>query len=93
LTSGYVVTFQSQGIDNNGGSVGIGAQMYDENFVKVGGNFLLNSTTTFGQNTPSVAALANGGFVAVWVDDGRYTPQYQQNISGRIFTANGTPLR
>ena len=36
---------------------------------KIGGEFLINQFTDFNQRTPTVAALANGGFVAAWVSE------------------------
>ncbi|SPE54973.1 exported hypothetical protein [Verrucomicrobia bacterium] len=36
---------------------------------KIGGEFLVNQFTPFNQRTPAVAALANGGFVVVWVSE------------------------
>jgi hypothetical protein len=36
---------------------------------KIGGEFLVNQFTTYNQRTPSVAALAGGGFVVTWVSE------------------------
>ena len=36
---------------------------------KIGGEFLVNQFTNFNQRTPSVAALAGGGFVVSWVSE------------------------
>ncbi len=37
--------------------------------VPVTGEFLVNQYTAYNQRTPTVAALANGGFVAAWVSE------------------------
>jgi hypothetical protein len=36
---------------------------------KIGGEFLINQFVSYNQRTPSVAALAGGGFVAAWVSE------------------------
>ena len=36
---------------------------------KIGTNFLVNQFTTYNQRNPTVAALANGGFVVAWVTE------------------------
>jgi hypothetical protein len=36
---------------------------------KIGGEFLVNQFTNFNQRTPTVAALAGGGFVVAWVSE------------------------
>src|SRR5258708_4222624 len=44
-------------------------QVFSPTGQRIGGEFLLNQFPPFNQRPPSVAALANGGFVAVWVSD------------------------
>jgi hypothetical protein len=48
-----------------------------------GSEFLVNTTTTGDQRDPSVAALPDGRFVAVWSDG--------TNVVGRTYHADGTP--
>ena len=48
--------------------------------------FGVNTSTAGDQKTPSIAALADGGFVVVWDDDGA------QQIRGQRFNANGTAV-
>ena len=36
---------------------------------KIGGEFLVNQFTNFNQRTPTVAALAGGGFVVAWISE------------------------
>ncbi|MDX2101426.1 MAG: hypothetical protein SF002_02680, partial [Alphaproteobacteria bacterium] len=67
---GFVVTWMDDsatGGDTSGGAVR--GQRYDSTGAKVGGEFLVNTTTTGGQHSPSVAALTSGGFVVTWRDD------------------------
>jgi hypothetical protein len=73
--------------------------------VKIGGEFLINQFTTYNQRTPTVAALANGGFVVAWVSEqeqvvgapnANAVPPNQQaypsiDIYARLYNANGNP--
>ena len=43
--------------------------MYDNAGAPVSGEFRVNDTTGSGQYTPSIAALAGGGFAIAWFDD------------------------
>ncbi len=62
---------------------------------KIGGEFLVNQFTTYNQRTPTVAALASGGFVVAWVSEqerivaapnaGLVTPSQQQYSSVDIY--------
>ncbi len=52
----------------------------------VGTNFLINQFTPYNQRTPAVAALANGGFVVVWVSEQEQTVY---NLGG-IDNTNGS---
>lgn len=49
---------------------------------KVGGEFLVNQATAYNQRTPTVAALANGGFVVAWISE------LQRNAPGTIDNSN-----
>ncbi len=46
----------------------IRAQRYDSTGATAGSEFLVNTTTTGSQASPSVAGLSNGGFVIAWHD-------------------------
>ena len=74
---GFVATWESTftGLGDEGGASGdvnlrssINAQVFDASGAKVGDAFLVNTTVEGGQKDPSVAALANGGFVVSWSD-------------------------
>ena len=90
---GYVTVWASDTGDGSGKAI-LG-QLYDANGVKVGGEFLVNTTTAGDQDLPDVVqvqAESGGpvaGFFVVW--------QSQEGagsvIRGRRFDENGTPAR
>jgi hypothetical protein len=71
----------------------------------ISGEFLINEFTNYNQRTPTVAALADGGFVAAWVSEqervvgapnANAVPPSQQSypsvdIYARLYNANGSP--
>ena len=68
---GFVITWYSSHEDSDGDgtvdSYGIYAQRYDASGNKVGvEEFHVNSTVTSNQYSPSITALADGGFVITW---------------------------
>lgn len=65
---GWVAAWQSQGQDSSG--AGVYSQRYDAVGNPVGGETLVNSTVAGDQAHPSVAALADGGWIVVWMSDG-----------------------
>ena len=80
-------------------------QMLSPTGQKIGGEFLINQFTTYNQRTPTVAALANGGFVVAWVSEqervvgvpnANAVPPNQQaypsiDIYARLYDSNGNP--
>jgi hypothetical protein len=67
---GFVVTWISQDGQDGSGD-GIYGQLFSPAGAKVGTEFKVNTYTTSNQSYPSVAALDNGGFVAVWHSEGQ----------------------
>jgi hypothetical protein len=66
---GFVVTwtdYSAQSGDEQAPAVK--AQMFDAGGNRIGGEILVNSTVAGAQMYPDVSGLADGGFVAVWVD-------------------------
>jgi VCBS repeat-containing protein len=61
---GYVVSWASAGQD--GSSLGVYAQRFDENGVKQGTEFQVNTYSGSDQTTPSISGLSDGGFVIAW---------------------------
>jgi hypothetical protein len=74
---GFVVSWTSNGQD--GSSNGIYAQRYDMNSQTAGSEFRVNAYTTSAQYSPSIMALADGGFVVSWSSNG------QDGSSGGIY--------
>ena len=87
LTNGtFVVAWD----DGSSGNADIRARVVgaDGSFVNL--DFGVNTTTTLDQIQPSVGALENGGFVAVWADPNASTDGSSTAVVGRIFNANGS---
>lgn len=53
-----------------------------------GSEFLVNTTTYFYQQFPSVATLVDGRFVVAWVDDSYTSPDGTRAVRARIFNAD-----
>ena len=66
---GYVVAWASNGQDAPG-EWGSYLQRYNASGVKVGGETRINTTTADTQDSPVIAGLADGGYVAVWEGNG-----------------------
>src|ERR1051326_1420451 len=66
---GYVVTWTRYDQDGSGG--GIHAQRYNASGNTVGDETRVNTTTGDTQEQPSVAPLADGGYVVTWMSDGQ----------------------
>jgi hypothetical protein len=68
-SGGFVVSWtdaSAQGGDASGRAVK--AQVFDASGAKVGGELLVNMTTSGDQQKPSLAALPSGGFLVTWQD-------------------------
>src|SRR6266568_3895669 len=71
LADGHIVATwndSSQRPDDPSG-LAIRGQIFNTDGTKSGAEFLVNTTTAFGQFGSSVTALKGGGFVATWSDD------------------------
>jgi Ca2+-binding RTX toxin-like protein len=83
---GHVVVWSSNGQDGSG--TGSYAQRYDAAGNKVGGEFLVNTTTSSYQEIPVVGALTDGGFVISWISpDGS-----DAGIFAQRYDASGTKV-
>ena len=85
---GFVATWRSSGQD--GDSWGVFGQRYDSGGVAVGPEFQINSYTSGQQETPSVAALADGGFVVAWQSKGQDGDLW--GVYGQRFDAGGVAV-
>jgi len=79
-SGGFVVTWQDSA---RGGD--IRAQRFNANGGKLGGEFVVNTTTRGTQDAPVITSLSNGGFVVSWED----LSSTGGDIKARIFNANG----
>ncbi len=60
-------------------------QLFAPNGQKIGSEFLINQFTSYNQRNPSVAALAGGGFVVVWVSE-QQTAQFVLPTAANLVT-------
>lgn len=88
----FVVAWEDS--SQSGGDVSdyaVRAQLFSASGVKVGGEFLANTTVAGRQTDPTVTALENGRFVIAWEDysqSGGDTSGYA--VRAQLFNANGT---
>ena len=78
----FVIVWNS--LNQDGGGWGVYGQRIANNGTKLGGEFRINTTTASDQNNVRLAALEDGGFVAVWdsaVQDGSGSGVYGQRFS------------
>jgi hypothetical protein len=75
---GFVVTWTSGGQDGDG--MGVRGQRYDASGGTVGSEFQVNTATNNQQESSSVTALLDGGFVVTW--ESYLTGGYEQIGSG-----------
>jgi hypothetical protein len=92
----FVVVWESvgsYGSDDDG--VSIQAQRYDAGGNPLGGQFQVNTYTTYDQFSPSVAADGSAGFIVVWSsgsDFGGGPDGSELAVEGQRFDASGQPL-
>ena len=92
LTNGnFVVTWQNpNGFGDDLSNSAQIAQIFDGHGVKIGREFLVNSTTTGSQESGSIAALPNGRFIITFESNiGRSGPE--ADVRARVFNADGSP--
>jgi Ca2+-binding RTX toxin-like protein len=73
-------------------SLAVRAQVFNADGSTSGAEFLVNTTTANGQDTPAITALADGRFVAAWTDasaSGGDTSSFAVRV--QIFNPDGTP--
>lgn len=88
---GFVVTWSDEGTADGSGS-GIKAQVYDAAGAKVGGEYVVNSQIASYQYYPTVAALANGGFVISWQDFSQTLGDNSSyGITAQVFNLSNAP--
>jgi hypothetical protein len=96
----FVVTWQSK--DQDGDNWGVYGQRYEAAGSPIGAEFQVNASTADEQQSPSVAALADGGFVVTWQSKdqdgdnwGVYGQRYDAagNAVGAEFQVNTTTAK
>ena len=83
----FVVAWQSEGQDGDG--PGVFGQRYSSSGVRLGGEFQVNTFTTFAQGLPDVDGVG-GGFVVVWQSAGQDGSDY--GVFGQRYSSTGAPL-
>lgn len=83
----YIVVWES--FEQDGDDYGIYGKLYNEDGTVAKGEFLINTTTAYGQRFPSVGMNANGDFVVVWMSDGQDGSGH--GIYAQQFGADGSP--
>lgn len=87
LDGGFVVSWRTEA--DSEGDLNVHAQMFAANGNKVGEEFVVNSFTDGPQESSSLTALANGGFLVSWTsviqNDG------EQGVYAQAFTGNPSP--
>ena len=63
----FVITWKTFGNGDNSQS-GISAQYFNSEGARLGGEFLVNTTKDFAQNTPAGDAFASGRSIITWID-------------------------
>ena len=86
---GYLVTWTDRG-GSDGDSYGVIGQRFDATGNPVGGEIVINQTTTGAQDESSVSVFSDGSFVVVWKDwSGQDGSGY--GVYARLFNADGSP--
>ena len=85
LNDGSVVVMWSDGSGQDGSGWGVYGQRYDVSGNAIGDEFQVNTLTNSTQDSVSVTALEDGGFVAAWYSGNN------NDLRGQRFDADGTP--
>jgi hypothetical protein len=80
---GFIVVWESA----DAAGLGVFGQRFDASGNAVGGEFQVNSATAGAQTSPSVTALADGGFFVTWASDGQ--DGSASGIYGQRYDASG----
>ncbi|HEY7228915.1 MAG TPA: cadherin domain-containing protein [Pseudolabrys sp.] len=87
----FVVTWDDESRQGGDQSVSsVKAQIFNADGSKFNGEFLVNTTTSSGQDAPQIVALANGGFVVTWEDFSGVGDGSSGSIKAQIFNADGS---
>jgi Ca2+-binding RTX toxin-like protein len=67
-SGGFVIVWGGTGAPGDPSFSGVHGQLFDSGGNRVGGEFLVNTTTDGGQGPTAAASLPGGGFVVTWTD-------------------------
>ncbi|PXX09490.1 Ca2+-binding RTX toxin-like protein [Nitrosomonas ureae] len=84
---GFVVIWQS--FNQDGSYFGIYAQRYNASGVTIGGEFQVNTTTFYEQESPTITSLAEGGFVVSWASTSINGIEINSDIYAQRYDASG----
>lgn len=92
-SGGFVITFDDfSHLNGDSSRYSVRGQIYDDAGNRVGGEFLINTTTANDQGGPYVEALSGGGFVVAWMDNSfAGTDTSGWSIRARLFDDLGVP--
>jgi hypothetical protein len=85
---GFVITWLSNGQDGSGW--GVFAQLYDDTWAPVGGEFQVNQYATDNQVNVDVTRIDGGGFAFAWNTPDPTGTGYHEEVYGRIYNASGS---
>ena len=88
---GFVVSWTDQVSSADGSGYGVFAQRFGADGLPAGSEFLVNTTTSSSQQESAIAALNDGGFVAVWQDNGGADGS-SSGVLGQRFDSAGNPV-
>ena len=92
LTGGGFVVVWESGPGQDVSGQGVFGQQYDAAGNPVGGEFLVNSSESFDQRAPSLAALNDGGYVVVWESDFTAPDSSSLGVFGQRYDAGGNAV-
>ncbi len=84
----FVVVWQSSS-DQDGDRSGVFGQRFASNGSPLGGEFQINTYTTYSQYRPLVAMNADGDFVVIW--NSYFQDGDRAEVFGQRFASNGSP--
>ncbi|HEX8225761.1 MAG TPA: cadherin domain-containing protein [Allosphingosinicella sp.] len=89
---GFVATWRTSDAVADGSGDAVIAQVFSATGTKVGAEFVVNSQKADTQNSPSVAALAGGGFVITWYNADSAQDGSGSAIKAQRFSASGAKV-
>lgn len=89
---GFVATWRTTDALADGSGEAVKAQVFSATGAKVGAEFLVNSQKAGTQNSPAIAALADGGFVITWYNADTAQDGSGSAVKAQLFNASGVKV-